>query len=75
MNPTPRLIRLGIPEKSAANACFVMRSPWARSASKALHKAYSNAWFTERIELLHARWLNLYPPETGSVCKQLLLFD
>lgn len=69
------LIRLGISEKSAANACFVMRSPWARSASKAMHKAYSNAWFAERIELLHIRWLKLYPPETGSVCKQLLLFE
>ena len=69
------LIRLGISEKSASNACFVMRSPWALSASKAMHKAYSNAWFAERIELLHARWLKLSPVATESVYKQLLLFE
>ena len=69
------LLRRGISEASAAKACYHIRSPWKRSASMALHKAYSNAWFTEQIELLHVRWLAIHPPPPEPVSKQLLLFD
>lgn len=37
------LLRLGVSEKQAAKACYDLRSPWARSANWALHKAYGNA--------------------------------
>lgn len=69
------LLRLGISEQSAAKACYQVRSPWKRSASMAMHKAYSNAWFTEQIELLHVRWLAIHTPPPEPVSKQLLLFE
>jgi group II intron reverse transcriptase/maturase len=69
------LLNLGVAAKSAANACYHMRSPWKRSASHALHRAYSNAWFSERIELLHVRWLLFQTPPPESVSKQRLLFE
>jgi hypothetical protein len=65
----------GVSDKSAAKACYHIRSPWKRSASMAMHKAYSNAWFAERMELLHERWLKLQPPPPKPVSKQRLLFE
>jgi RNA-directed DNA polymerase len=68
------LLRLGVSDKQAAKACYDLRSPWARSASWALHKAYGNAWFAEQLQPMYPRWLEYHPPKV-SVFKQLLLFD
>jgi group II intron reverse transcriptase/maturase len=68
------LLRLGIKAKSAAKACYEIRSPWARSISPALNKAYHNAWFAARLTPLYDRWLEIHPPK-DSVIKQLLLFE
>jgi len=46
----------GVSSGAAAKAAFGHRGIWARSNSFGLTKAYSNAWFAERLVSLSAEW-------------------
>jgi hypothetical protein len=56
----------------AWKAVYRVRGHWKRSASFGIHKAYSNAWFAERLVSLRQRWEAFQ--QTPSAPKQLLLF-
>ncbi len=66
------LIRRGVPVGMARKAVYGIRGTWTRSASFGVHKAYSNAWFADRLVNLYARWKEFTSPR---VCEQLLLFS
>lgn len=65
------LLRRGISRGMAWKSAYEIRGHWKRSASFGLHKAYSNAWFAERLVSLRVRWQDFHP--TGAI-KQLELF-
>ena len=65
------LLRRGISRGMAWKSAYGIRGHWKRSASFGLHKAYSNAWFAERLVSLRVRWQDFHP--TGAM-KQLALF-
>jgi len=65
------LLRRGISRGMAWKSAYGIRGHWKRSASFGLHKAYSNAWFAERLVSLRVRWQDFHP--TGAM-KQLVLF-
>lgn len=66
------LLRRGVSRGQAWKTAYGIRGHWKRSASFGMHKAYSNAWFAERLVSLRQRWEDLQP--TPSAPKQLLLF-
>lgn len=66
------LLRRGVPRGLAWKAVYGVRGHWKRSATFGVHKAYSNAWFSERLISLRQRWEELQP--APSAPKQLLLF-
>jgi RNA-directed DNA polymerase len=55
------LLRLGISRGMAWKSAYGIRGHWKRSASFGLHKAYSNAWFAERLVSLRVRWQDFHP--------------
>lgn len=65
------LKRLGASVGTARKAVYEIRGIWKRSASFAVHQAYGNAWFSERLVNLQVRYAELNAPR---VCEQLLLF-
>lgn len=65
------LLRRGISVGMAKKAVYQIHSHWARSASFAVHKAYGNAWFAERLVSLTVRWTELNAPRAS---QQLMLF-
>jgi RNA-directed DNA polymerase len=68
------LLSRGISARAAAKTAFQRRGVWHRSISYGMHKAYSNAWFAERLMSLKEEWQRLHPPQQVSY-KQLLLFE
>jgi group II intron reverse transcriptase/maturase len=62
----------GVSSGAAAKAAFSYRGIWARSNSFGLTKAYSNAWFAERLVSLWAEWQQRFARPT--VSGQLSLF-
>jgi len=62
----------GVSSGAAATAAFSHRGIWARSSSYGLSKAYSNAWFAERLVSLAAEWQRRVARTTAS--GQLSLF-
>jgi group II intron reverse transcriptase/maturase len=62
----------GVSSGGAAKAAFSHRGIWARSNSFGLTKAYSNAWFAERLVSLWAEWQRRVARTTAS--GQLSLF-
>jgi RNA-directed DNA polymerase len=68
------LLARGVPGRMAAKAAFQRRGIWHRSASFGIHKAYSNAWFAERLMSLKAEWQQLHLPTQVSY-QQRLLFE
>jgi group II intron reverse transcriptase/maturase len=62
----------GVSSGAAAKAAFSHRGIWARSSSYGLSKAYSNAWFAERLVSLAAEWQRRVARTTAS--GQLSLF-
>ena len=65
------LLRRGISRGMAWKSAYGIRGHWQRSASFGVHKAYSNAWFNERLVSLRDRWHAFHPPRAT---KQLTLF-
>ena len=65
------LLGRGVPGGMARKAVYEIRGQWKRSGSFAVHKAYPNAWFAERLVNLYRRWTELNPPRAS---EQLLLF-
>lgn len=65
------LLRRGVPGGMAHKAVYGIRGHWKRSASFGVHKAYPNAWFSERLVNLYGRWHELNPPRAS---EQLWLF-
>ncbi len=68
------LLARGVPGGLAAKTAFDRRGIWRRSASFGIHKAYSNAWFADRLVSLKEEWQRLHPPEQVSY-QQRLLFE
>ena len=68
------LLARGVPGGLAAKTAFHRRGIWHRSASFGIHKAYSNAWFADRLVSLKDEWQRLHPPEQDSY-QQRLLFE
>jgi RNA-directed DNA polymerase len=68
------LLARGVPGGLAAKTAFHRRGIWRRSASFGIHKAYSNAWFADRLLSLKDEWQRLHPPEQASY-QQRLLFE
>jgi RNA-directed DNA polymerase len=66
------LLARGVPGGLAAKTAFQRRGIWRRSASFGIHKAYSNAWFADRLLSLKDEWQRLHPPEQVSYQQQLL---
>jgi len=62
----------GVSSGTAAKAAYGHRGIWARSNSFGLNKAYSNAWFAERLVSLSAEWQRRVARTTAS--GQLSLF-
>jgi hypothetical protein len=62
----------GISRGQAWKTAYHIRNVWRRSCSFGVHKAYSNAWFADRLVSLCGRWQNLQPP--SQVQGQLMLF-
>ena len=65
------LLRRGISHRMASKSAYGIRGHWARSASFGIQKAYSNAWFAERLVSLRVRWQDF---RTEGAMKQLELF-
>ena len=65
------LLRRGISRGMAWKSAYGIRGHWKRSASFGIHRAYSNAWFTERLVNLRVRWQDFHPE---GALKQLELF-
>jgi hypothetical protein len=65
------LVSRGVSGGMARKAVYGIRGHWTRSASFGVHKAYPNAWFSERLVSLTIRWNALNPPRASA---QLLLF-
>lgn len=59
----------GVGSGSAAKVAFGPHGPWARSNSYGMQRAYSNAWFAERLVSRSAEW-----PARRSASRQLCLF-
>ena len=68
------LLARGVPGGLAAKTAFNQRGIWHRSASFGIHKAYSNAWFADRLLSLRDEWQQLHPPAQDSY-QQRLLFE
>jgi RNA-directed DNA polymerase len=68
------LLSRGVPRGSAAKTAYERRGIWHRSISHGIHKAFSNAWFAERLVSLAASWERLHPVEQV-LYKQGNLFD
>jgi group II intron reverse transcriptase/maturase len=66
------LVSRGVSPGMARKAVYGIRGHWKRSASFAVHKAYPNAWFAQRLVNLCVRWTELTQPRA---LKQLLLFE
>jgi RNA-directed DNA polymerase len=66
------LLRRGISRRMAWKTAYGIRGHWKRSASFGMHKAYSNAWFAERLMSLRDRWQSFHPPPRA--LEQRLLF-
>ena len=60
----------GVGSGSAAKVAFGPHGPWARSNSYGMQRAYSNAWFAERLVSRSAEW-----PARRSASRQLCLCD
>ncbi|NQY92498.1 MAG: group II intron reverse transcriptase/maturase [Deltaproteobacteria bacterium] len=56
----------GVSEGPAWTTAHGCRGAWAKSVTYAMHRAYGNAWFTERVVTLCQEWLRLHPPERVS---------
>ena len=67
------LVERGVSPATAARVVRVKRGTWPTSHSAALHRAYPNAWFGERLLSLLGEWQRLNPART--VSGQALLFD
>ena len=65
------LLRRGVSRGLAWKSAYGIRGPWRRSSSFGVHKAYSNAWFAERLVSLQTQWHDFHP--TGATV-QLMLF-
>jgi len=66
------LLGRGVSRKQAWKTAYGLRGNWKRSVSYGIHKAYSNAWFAERLVSLRDRWQQIQPAPQAS--KQLTLF-
>ena len=66
------LLSRGVSRKQAWKRAYGLRGNWKRSISYGIHKAYSNAWFADRLVSLRTRWQSLQPVPQAS--KQLTLF-
>lgn len=62
----------GVSRGQAWKTAYQIRSIWHRSISFGVHKAYSNAWFEQRLVSLCIRWQELQP--APQVNGQLMLF-
>lgn len=62
----------GVSRGQAWKTAYQIRSVWKRSSSFGVHKAYSNAWFEQRLVSLCVRWKELQP--APQVQGQLMLF-
>lgn len=61
-------------ERGAAVRCaFLTRGVWPRSISNAMHRAYPNAWFEERVYTLWKEWQRQHPEPVVASDGQLLL--
>jgi len=50
------LLRRGVSRSQAYKSAYVIRGHWDRSRSYGMHRAYSNAWFAERLVDLRSLW-------------------
>lgn len=64
----------GIRGKTAANCAYSQRGTWWKSLTPAMHKAYPNAWFEERVYTLWSEWQRKHPETFTASDGQLLLF-
>lgn len=62
----------GVSRGQAWKTAYHIRNVWRRSCSFGVHKAYSNAWFAQRLVSLLERWQDLHA--TSPVKGQLTLF-
>ena len=67
------LLARGVPGGLAAKTAFQRRGIWHRSCSFGIHKAYSNAWFADRLFSLKDEWQRLHSQQVSY--KQRPLFD
>lgn len=54
------LQRRGVSRSQAYKSAYVIRGHWDRSRSFGMHRAYSNAWFSERLVALGSLWQDFH---------------
>ena len=64
----------GVRGAVAARCAFSQRGTWFRSFTPAMHQAYPNAWFEERVYTLWSEWQRKHPEPFTASDGQLLLF-
>lgn len=66
------LIERGVRPRTAARHAWSRRGPWWLSAG-AMHRAYGNAWFHQRLFCLENEWRLLHAPEVEVSTGQAIL--
>lgn len=64
----------GVPEGSARRTAYGRRGVWHQSFTYGMHRAYGNAWFTERVMTLWERWQQQHIESSRVSGRQLTLF-
>jgi len=55
----------GVSVKAAAGCAYCGKGAWVKSNLGAMTRAYSPAWFAERMASLKALWHDLHPPQVS----------
>jgi hypothetical protein len=63
----------GVEHGAAIRCAYRTRGVWPRSISNAMHRAYPNAWFEERVCTLWPEWQRQHPDPVVASDGQLLL--
>jgi group II intron reverse transcriptase/maturase len=63
----------GVEKGVAIHCAYRTRGVWPRSITNAMHRAYPNAWFEERVYTLWAEWQRQHPEPAMASDGQLLL--
>jgi group II intron reverse transcriptase/maturase len=67
------LMACGVERGTASHCAYRTHGVWPRSITNAMHRAYPNAWFEERVYTLWLEWQGQHPEPVVASDGQLLL--